>query len=56
MAAEGDFQNYAGGVLDYCPRTDLTQKENGPHAVAVVGYGSEMVNGGLTDYWLVKNS
>ena len=56
IAVWGDFEGYAGGVLDVCPRTDLTKKENGPHAVAVVGYGSEMVNGRMTDFWLIKNS
>jgi len=55
VATRDHFESYAGGVLDDCPHTDLT-KENGPHAVAVVGYGSEMVNGRWTDYWLIKNS
>jgi len=44
--ADGEFQNYGGGVFAGCTSSDTN------HAVAVVGYGTD--NG--VDYWLVKNS
>jgi len=53
---DDNWANYGGGVLDRCKSTDLTKKENKPHAVSVVGYGSEMANGRMTDFWLIKNS
>jgi Papain family cysteine protease len=43
---------YSGGVYAGCtPKDDMPN-----HAVAVVGYGSAVVNGQSVDYWLVKNS
>jgi C1A family cysteine protease len=53
IAIEADqsiFQFYQSGVLTSGCGTALD------HGVLLVGYGTEMVNGKATDYWLVKNS
>jgi len=55
-----NWENYRGGILDICQSNDINKPPpNGLHslhALAVVGYGSEVVMGRLKDYWLLKNS
>lgn len=54
----GDFQN----INVYNPKTDIyqhTQKDSeklGNHAIRIVGWGEEEVNGVLVPYWWVANS
>lgn len=52
IAATDDFSFYHGGIYEdeYCSSIQLN------HAVLVVGYGTERVNGEDVDYWIVKNS
>lgn len=44
------WHDYEGGVFDGC---DYTANMNVNHAVVLVGYGTDEVEG---DYWLVRNS
>lgn len=46
------FYNYKDGVFNNV--TCINNSSN--HAMLVVGYGSELTNGTMMDYWLVKNS
>ncbi|OAF70956.1 hypothetical protein A3Q56_01323 [Intoshia linei] len=47
-----NLQLYTGGIHnpEYCTETYLN------HAVLIVGYGSEIIDGKSVDYWIVKNS
>lgn len=44
------IQKYAGGIFSGC------QSNRTSHAVVVVGYGTDTINGKRKDYWLIKNS
>lgn len=50
--AFGGFDNYKSGIFNNLTCVNYTTN----HAVLLVGYGSEMSNGTMMDYWLVKNS
>jgi C1A family cysteine protease len=47
-----NFFPYSGGIYAGC----TPEEDSHNHAVAVVGYGSAVVDGQSVDYWLVKNS
>ena len=49
-ASHREFQHYKSGVYN---QPDCTNMD---HAVLLVGYGTENVNGKDIDYWLIKNS
>eukprot|EP00039_Didymoeca_costata_P026022 m.14732 g.14732 ORF g.14732 m.14732 type:complete len:418 (+) comp5193_c0_seq1:204-1457(+) len=45
------LKGYTGGIIrHHCPNT----QEN--HAVQIVGYGSELIDGETIPYWIVRNS
>jgi len=46
-----DFDKYKSGIYSH-----QTGANEGGHAVRLMGYGQEMVNGTNTNYWLVANS
>ena len=52
MNAEGAFDSYKSGIFNNVTCVNYTTN----HAMLLVGYGSEMSNGTMMDYWLVKNS
>lgn len=49
-AWEPAWQLYSSGIAD-CPSTSVLD-----HGVAIVGYGTEVVNGVAVPYWKIKNS
>ncbi|CAO1407720.1 unnamed protein product [Diamesa tonsa] len=52
MNADGAFGSYKSGIFNNVTCVNYTTN----HAMLLVGYGSEMSNGTMMDYWLVKNS
>lgn len=52
MNAAGGFGSYKSGIFNNLTCINYTSN----HAMLLVGYGSEMSNGTMMDYWLVKNS
>jgi len=48
------WQLYSGGILK--PRLCSSDPKHLDHGVAIVGYGSEVVKGTSTDYWIIRNS
>lgn len=52
-----DFQHYSSGIITECAHVDELTITDLDHAVLVVGYGTDTVEGfGEVDYWLIKNS
>ena len=52
MHVAGLFYSYKDGIFNNVTCINSTSN----HAMLVVGYGSELSNGTMMDYWLVKNS
>lgn len=50
-----NFYLYASGVYGTNWNSD-PKDVDGYHLIVIVGFGSELVNGIQTDYWLIKNS
>jgi cathepsin B len=50
-----NFYLYASGVYGANWQSD-PKDVDGYHLIVVIGFGSELVNGVQTDYWLIKNS
>ena len=46
-----DFMQYKGGIYRY-----VTGREVGRHAVKVLGWGQDSINGSIVEYWLCANS
>ena len=51
MKVYQDFYQYGSGVYKY-----VSGALEGGHAVRVIGWGSQLVNGVNTPYWLIANS
>ena len=50
-----NFYLYASGVYGSNWKGD-PKEVDGYHLIVIIGFGSEIVNGVQTDYWLIKNS
>jgi len=48
------WQLYFGGILH--PHLCSSSPKHMDHGVAIVGFGTEVVNGTSTDYWTIRNS
>ena len=50
-AGSQTFKDYKSGIIDSC---EPNLKAN--HAVLIVGYGTEVIHGEPTEYFIIKNS
>lgn len=50
-ASASDWTNYDGGIYAGCGRDVIVN-----HAVLLMGYGQEEINGQIVKYWLIRNS
>jgi len=54
-ASSDSFKNYKSGIIDFC--TPVSQQSHAvKHAVLLIGYNSEMINGVAVEYFIFKNS
>lgn len=56
MAVYPDFESYDAANAVYIHKHDPTQRLLGGHAILIVGWGTDTVNGRPVDYWICKNS
>jgi|SRR5579885_1446088 len=50
-----NFYNHKSGVYGYGWKSEPTQTD-GYHAVSIIGWGKEIINGEVVEYWIIRNS